>query len=350
MTFEISVNPGPAGKSGRAKIGIPGKRLAACLAIMAIFSNGAALLAQAAKSKKPRGAIKSAIASVPAAFRFPGWIAAGQTQKFRKDKLSDCVGQEAAFVLEYGFVDLAIHRFKPLGHSRNSPGKEIVLELYRMESPEDAFGIFSIRRTGAEKVSDLVGTANWVGPGGAELIKGTCYLRLLSTGCEETEIEKITASAAHQIKLPVAAPPAGFSWLPKTNLVARSERYIRGRLAAQKESPLLGKGLWGFETGGCKAYAGRYSPKNSKLVILDFGRKADDLSDAVLSLFREYLENVRKEGSTVIGEDTASSIFIFGQGERTAALILGEPDREAARARLADALSNAENGESRQSH
>jgi hypothetical protein len=347
MISILSVSPGPAGKDGRAKINKPGKRLAAYLAIIAVFIDGAPLLAQAAKAKKPGRIIKPAAVSAPAAFRFPGWIAVGQTRKFRKDKLSDDLGQEAAFILEYGFIDLAVHRFKPVGHQRNSPEKEIVLELYRMESPGDAFGIFSIRRSGAEKVSDLVGTPSRVGPAGAELIKGTCYLRLLSTGCEEAEIEKITVSAASQIRLPVAAPPAGISWLPKTNLVARSERYIRGPLAAQKESPLLGKRLWGFETGGCRAYAGRYSPKDSKLVVLNFGRKADDLTDAVLSLFREYLENVRKEGSTVLGEDSAGSVFIFGQGERTAALILGEPDLEAARARLADALSNAENRESR---
>lgn len=172
------------------------------------------------------------------------------------------------------------------------------------------------------------------------MAKGVCYLRLLATGCEEAEIEKIAGTIARQIKLPAAVLPAGFARLPKPGIVAGSERYIRGTSAARKESPLLGKDFWGFGAGGCRAYAARYAPKDSKLIILDFGRKADDLTDTVMSLFREYLENVRKEGSAVFGEDTAGSVFVYGQTERTAALILGEPDRDAARARLSDALAD----------
>jgi hypothetical protein len=299
------------------------------------------LASQTAKPRKPAGAIKAAISPVPAAFRLPAWVASGPPRKFRKDKLSDYLGPEAEIILEYGFIDLAVHRFRPAERVRTNPRKEMVLEVYRMETPDDAFGIFSIRRTGAEGVSGVVGAMNRVGAAGAELIKGNCYLRLLATGCAELENEKVAAAAIRQIKLPEANPPAGIAWLPKTDMITRSERYICGRAAARKESPLLGNAVWGFGTGGCRAYVARYAPKDSKLVLLDFGRKIEDMTGAVTSLFREYLENVRKEGSTVLGEDAAGSTFIFGQSEKTAALVLGEPDREAARSRLADALSNA---------
>ena len=44
----------------------------------------------------------------------------------------------------------------------------------------------------------------------------------------------------------------------------------------------------------------------------------------------------------VRGEDAGGSIFLFGQKGRAAVLLLGEPDREAARARLAEALAGPE--------
>jgi len=39
------------------------------------------------------------------------------------------------------------------------------------------------------------------------------------------------------------------------------------------------------------------------------------------------------------GEDAGGSSFLFGQRGRTAALVLGEPNVEAAEARLAEALA-----------
>jgi len=37
--------------------------------------------------------------------------------------------------------------------ARKTAGKEIALEIYGMETPTDAFGIFSVRRSGTEKAS-----------------------------------------------------------------------------------------------------------------------------------------------------------------------------------------------------
>jgi len=41
----------------------------------------------------------------------------------------------------------------------------------------------------------------------------------------------------------------------------------------------------------------------------------------------------------VLGEDVVGSSFWFGQNGRAAALVLGEPDVEAGKARLAEALA-----------
>jgi hypothetical protein len=60
----------------------------------------------------------------------------------------------------------------------------------------------------------------------------------------------------------------------------------------------------------------------------------------VAGLFKEYLENVTMADGLVRGEDAVGSSFLFEQKGRTAALVLGEPDREAAKARLAEELAD----------
>ena len=83
----------------------------------------------------------------------------------------------------------------------------------------------------------------------------------------------------------------------------------------------------------------RCAPKDSKLIVLDLGPEASDVTGLVAGLFKEYLENVIMADGLVRGEDAGGSSFLFGQRGRAAALVLGEPDGEAAKARLAEALA-----------
>jgi hypothetical protein len=208
-----------------------------------------------------------------------------------------------------------------------------------METPTDAFGIFSVRRSGAEKSSEVIKALNWISPARASFVKGNAYVNILATGCEEAEIEKVAAAAAAKINLPGDPVPAEVARLPKTNLVPGSERYVRGSLAAGSESPLLGRDFWGFKAEKSRAVTARYAPKDSKLIVLDLGPEAADVTGLVDSLFKEYLEDVTLADGLVRGEDAVGSCFLFEQKGRAAALVLGEPDVEAAEARLAESLA-----------
>jgi len=68
----------------------------------------------------------------------------------------------------------------------------------------------------------------------------------------------------------------------------------------------------------------RCAPKDSKLIVLDLGPEAADVTMA---------------DGLVRGEDAVGSSFLFEQKGRVAALVLGEPDGEAAEARQAEALA-----------
>ena len=312
-----------------------------------VFGPAAAVLAalmiaapvDAQTAKKAQAARKPPVPAVPATFWFAGWAPYGQVRKYTKKSVADRLEGSADLFLQYGFTDLTVHIFRPSVQAKKIAGKEITLEIYRMETPTDAFGIFSVRRSGTEKVSEIMKALNWISPARASFVKGNAYINILATGCEEAEVEKVAAAAAAKINLPGDPVPAEVSRLPKTNLVPGSERYIRGGLAAGAESPLLGRDFWGFKAEKSRAVTARYAPKDSKLIVLDLGPEAADVTGLVEGLFKEYLEDVTMADGLVHGEDAVGSSFWFGQKGRAAALVLGEPDVEAAKARLAEALA-----------
>jgi len=315
-----------------------------------VFGPAAALLAaliiaapvDAQTVKKAQAVRKPPSPAVPAAFWFAGWAPYGQVRKYTKKNITDRLEGIAELFLQYGFTDLAVHRFRPAGQAKKTAGKEIALEVFRMENPTDAFGIFSIRRSGSERVSEVIKALNWISPARASFVKGNAYINILATGCEEAEVEKVAAAAAAKINLPGDPVPPEVARLPKTNLVPGSERYIRGGLAAGAESPFLGRDFWGFKAEKSRAVTARYAPKDSKLIVLDLGPEAADLTGLVEGLFKEYLENITMADGLVRGEDAVGSSFLFEQKGRAAALMLGEPDVEAGKSRLAEALSGPE--------
>ena len=75
---------------------------------------------------------------------------------------------------------------------------------------------------------------------------------------------------------------------------------------------------------------------------MDLGPEAADVTSLIAGIFTEYLENVTMADGLVRGEGAGGLSFLFGQRGRVAALVLGEPDGAAAKARLDEALAEAE--------
>lgn len=277
----------------------------------------------------------------------PGWTRTGDVETYAKDGLYGYIDGGAEIVFQYGFRELAVFKFKPAAATNLPVQKELVLEIYRMESPEAAFGIYSTKLEGEEESWPGIESDHWVSPGQGGLVKGEYMVNILAPECTDREIGEFAAALEPKLPKKATARPKGMAWLPRDGMVARSERYIKGPLAAQGESPFLEAAFWGFSTtdGATEAYSAKYgiAPAVSKLIIVEF-RKAPEagaLDGAVLTVFREYLKDVRREGETLEGKSEAGRWFLFVQRDRFAALVLGESDRNLARARLDIALTNA---------
>ncbi len=278
----------------------------------------------------------------------PGWTRTGPPEHYNKEGLYGYIDGGAEIVLQYGFREIAVSKFRPAASSGSE--KEIVLEIYRMSSGEAAFGLYSTKLDGEEKSSPGIKPDNWLSPGQASLVKGEFLVNVLAPECTEKEIGEFMAAVESKIPGHGTARPKGLRWLPVDGMVPSSWHYIRGPLAAQNESPFLAGEFWGFggsasDKGATEAYAAKYGvkPEISKLIVVRFAKPPANTAaeDGVSRLFEEYLQRVKHQGEMIEGRNDAGRWFLFKRVGSVAALVLGDPDETAARARLDSALALA---------
>ncbi len=272
----------------------------------------------------------------------PGWTRTGPPEHYNKEGLYGYIDGGAEIVLQYGFRELAVSTFKPA--AAPAAPKEIVLEIYRMASGEAAFGLYSTKLEGEEEGWPGIGPDNWISLGQASLVKGEFLISILAPECTDKEIGEFMAALEPKIPGRGTVRPKGMGWLPLEGMIPSSGRTIKGPIASRNESPFLEGDFWGF-SGTTEAYSAKYgtAPAVSKLIVVRLGTAAatGSLEDSVSASFAEYLKDVRREGASIEGRNDAGRWFLFKRAGSIAALILGEPDEAAARARLDAALATA---------
>lgn len=281
----------------------------------------------------------------PVVESIPGWTQPEPPDRYDKGGLYGYINGGAELFLQYGFRAASVHRFGPNERSGDTapatsllPEKEITLELYLMESPESAFGIFSMKRDGGEPVSPRIPALNWTGPTQLSFVRGSFFINVLGEGTSEKDLIGLAAVVAAGIEGEATPHIPELAWLPTENRLPGSERYIRGEIAASNESPLLAAEFWGFGDGPTRAFSAKYGRVNARVVIIDFDRPREDLSRQVLALFQEYLTNVRLENGLVSSVNAAGYHFLFRHSGSRAALVMGEPDPPTAHRLLDHAL------------
>jgi len=270
--------------------------------------------------------------------RFRGWMKKESITHYTRESLYGYINGGAEIFLQYDFRNLT-HAV----YSRDiqSTAQEILVEIYRMATPLDAFGIFSVTRSGGEQVSQKIDTLNWISPSQINFVKAIYYVNILGFNCSSEELEDFASIVADKIPGETMIP-AAFSGFPDENRIPGSEKYIKGPLAAMGESVLLQADFWGFDQTTL-AYACRYHPHNSRAIFIKFQVMPDLIEQNVQALFEDFLEDVETGGTEIKGKNAVGRFFIFNQAGREAGLILGEESIEAARSRLRVLFLNNQN-------
>ena len=79
---------------------------------------------------------------LPASDVVPGWSRQGPLDTFDSKNLFDLVDGQAESYFAYGFEQVVVARYSGQG------GGQVRVELYRLASPADAYGLFSVSRAG----------------------------------------------------------------------------------------------------------------------------------------------------------------------------------------------------------
>jgi len=277
---------------------------------------------------------------LPAASELPGWVSGGPPESYEREGLYGYINGGSEIFLQCDFRRVDVWRYKK---GDGGAGQEVTVDLYRMGSPLDAFGIFSIRRQGGEKTLGLEGVPNWVSESQASLAAGVYYANIVGFGTQSEDIaafsrllsKKLMAAGERPFALAGALGP--WSAFPRGGLLNDTLRFIKGKLAAQEESEILAPDFWKF-SGGTIAASAKYAPDGRKLIVLDFAAEPSGIREDVKGVFKEYLADIQEESGVLSAKNAVGHIFLFAAHGRRAVLVFGKKDGAAARALLATAL------------
>lgn len=199
---------------------------------------------------------------LPADNEAAGWARDGETQLFEGEDLYEYINGGAEIYHEYGFRRVVVQDYESTG------GKSISLEIFEMETPAAAFGMFTFKRSGQGQRLEL--------GGGGELEsyymsfwKGRYLATLTGFDDSRATVDGLTKiGRALEAKLPAGGEgePALVAALPREGLDTRSVKYLKGLLGLNNIYPFFTARGLAFEAG----VRGLYE-NGQMLIVLEYG-------------------------------------------------------------------------------
>lgn len=212
---------------------------------------------------------------------------------YEPQNLFDYINGQADMYLDYGFQLLITREYAAKEDSI------LTVEIYRMESPRHAFGIYAAERTPEDKAVDL-GGEGFLGANILAFWKGPYYCRILFYQMSP-ELDPVLRKTGRLIaeKIPGSySMPELFSVFPSESRVKGSERFIPRNFLGQR---YLKNGYRAdFEKGG----------RGYQVFLLEAGSKEE--AQESYSRFQEFL---RDEHATLSPFRKGEVDMIWARGE-----------------------------------
>jgi hypothetical protein len=238
-------------------------------------------------------------ALLPASGDLAGWVRLSEPEFFGPSDLWEYIDGQADFYLDYGF-----RRVDTAEYSSGEGARSLVAEIYRMSTPDEAFGIYAAERTPEERRVE-VGVEGYVGSNVVNFWKGPYYVKLTSFSAApeiESALLDFARVIATRIEGEYEVPPL-FAVFPAKHRVESSERYIPRNFLGQ---PYLSRGYRAdYEIDG----------RRCQLVLVE--NDSPDLAVAALDRYARFLES---QGYSVIRTDWSGHGVVTAQGDRSTLL------------------------------
>jgi hypothetical protein len=244
------------------------------------------------------------------------WRRDGDRLVFRGAELYGHINGGAEVFLELGFDRLEVQRF-------SSELGELVVELYQMNDPVAALGIY-LAKCGTEHSDPGLADRHTVGPTQLQMVRGAVYLSVNSFAAgRDLGVELVDVARYLAERLPAAEADWVFEPLPKEHRVPGSERVIRGRYTFEALYTLGEGDVLGLADGGLTAVAAQYrdaaaEPHSLVLVPYPDAASAEHALESLLTSLDPYLEVMYSEPDRLVFSDYAGR---FGEVARDGAAL-----------------------------
>ena len=151
----------------------------------------------------------------------PGWEQKEKPRFFTADNLWEFIDGAADGYIVYGFQEVITSDYA------NKTGKQIVVDIYRMKDPLNAYGIYAQERTPAYTFSKI-GVEGYISDTILNFWIGEYYIKITVFEKEESlmkDIQNLAGIIARKINY-IGGEPAQLAYFPQKNLKPHTIQYI----------------------------------------------------------------------------------------------------------------------------
>ena len=233
------------------------------------------------------------------------------------DDLYVLINGGAEIYQEYGFVETIFQSY--LSHD----DKAINLEIYRMENPAAAYGMYTFK-TGSEGVAIDVGNDGWLESYYINFWKGEYLVTVIGLDTDSLTlagVQLIAGIVDSKLKSD-SDKPKMTSYLPTDNLQNNGITYLNGHLALYNQYMFDTQDLFGIRKG----VAGRYDDHNLYLIEYDNQIEAAKHFESVAQRISQLkrFKNVNLQDSQIEFSDSKNNRLIIHKFQRWIIITLSD--------------------------
>ena len=219
------------------------------------------------------------------------WEASGKDQVYDRKTIFTYVDGGAEVYLAFDLREVFVRKYKA------PSGNEVVLDIFDMGSPEEAYGVFSCDRQDPEAG---IGQESTFGPGLLRFWQGR-YFVSISAAAEEKEAEKaileLGKAVASLLRPPGELPPL-LRLLPPDRLIKSKTSFFHSMISLNNRYFVASENILVLERGKTDCVFAEYKEENEETAKLLVIRYPDDsqAQAACQSFLKSYLPDAQQAG------------------------------------------------------
>lgn len=217
------------------------------------------------------------------------WISRGQDESYDRKTLYKYINGGAELYLTYDFKQVIVRRY-----TRPHDG-EIILEIYDMGRPGDAFGIFSVER---EDEDIGIGQGSEYGGGLLRFWKDSFFISILATG-DMKKAEPVMIKLAEKVDSIIdseGTTPKLLRSLPQEGLQDRSVRFFHTAEILNRQYFLSEENILKLDRRTDCVLA-KYERHNGSAILILIQYQNDDSAKKALKTFlASYMPEAKESG------------------------------------------------------